>query len=43
MNQKLGARIIGVLDRIENHPNIYKIKPTGCQKDKLVIDIWMNN
>jgi hypothetical protein len=37
MNQKLEATIFGVLHRKANKLFIYKIKFTGCQKDKPVV------
>lgn len=42
MNQKLEATIFGVLRRKETELYLYKIKPTGCQKDKLFVMMILN-
>jgi hypothetical protein len=42
MNQKLEATIFGVLRRKEKELHIYKIKPTGCQKDNLFMKMTLN-
>jgi hypothetical protein len=43
INQKLEAAIFGVLHRKANRLFIYKIKFTGCQKDKPVVANWINS
>ncbi len=43
MNQKLEATIFGVLRRKETELYLYKIKPTGCQKDKVFMRLTPNS